>query len=58
MIFYPRVCVHCREEFEPLEGNETRDFCSWECEEDHAREEDAEYENAQAYNEGFGRNPF
>jgi hypothetical protein len=47
---YPRVCVNCREEFSPIEGNETRDFCSWICEEEYA-----EVENEQAYNEGYGR---
>lgn len=25
---YERVCVTCREAFTPLEGNDTRDFCS------------------------------
>ena len=27
-----RVCVHCGEIFYPIEGNETRDFCSDDCE--------------------------
>jgi hypothetical protein len=49
---YPRVCVNCREEFSPIEGNETRDFCSWECEDEYPWDPD---ENTQAYNEGYGR---
>lgn len=58
MIFYPRVCVWCREEFDPIEGNETRDYCSWECEEAYSADKDAEHEwedLKNTYNEGFGR---
>lgn len=41
---YERVCVNCREAFTPLEGNDTRDFCSDDCEIDyHDDWEYAEY---------------
>lgn len=50
---YFNVCLNCREEFDPIEGNETREFCSWDCEEVYQADRDAEYA---AYDQGFGRN--
>ena len=51
---YLLVCINCREEFAPIEGNETADFCSWDCEADY--EESQEWEDLKnTYNEGFGR---
>lgn len=53
---YVNVCLNCREEFAPLEGNETREFCSWECEEvyqEHVDEMNAVlYDNTDHYNYG------
>jgi hypothetical protein len=54
MIFYPRVCVNCHEEFEPIEGNDTRDFCSWGCEDEYYRYDP----DVEEYVQTYGRNPF
>lgn len=54
-----RYCDNCREAFYPIEGNETRDFCSDLCEEAYGEELysawDTASENANAYDLAYGR---
>lgn len=45
---YVNVCLNCREEFNPIEGNETREFCSDFCESENWDKED----NTLHYNYG------
>jgi hypothetical protein len=55
MLYHIYVCVTCREEFEPIEGADaSKDFCSWDCEDEYAETQEQE-EFAAIYNEAFGR---
>jgi len=49
-----RVCVDCGETFYPIEGNETRDFCSDDCE--FAYYDDFD-DAAEAYRQDYGGEP-
>jgi hypothetical protein len=60
-------CKYCNDEFDLIEGNSDREFCSTDCEDKYEEEmdkvyQDDDWETAQQwedycaiYNEGFGR---
>lgn len=53
MLYHIYVCVNCREEFEPADGD-SKDYCSWDCVDEH-EEKQLQEQFSEDYNQAFGR---